>query len=419
MGDTIMQRRRAFRPPNCRRLLTGIARALALAPFLAAVACDDVDSPAAPESAAPAPAPLASATSALVFSQVDGGDAHTCGVTADNRAYCWGLGTWGQLGDGTSTSSSAPVAVAGGLRFRQVSAGGVHSCGITTDDKVYCWGFGRGGALGTGTAADSPTPAAVAGGLRFRLVSAGESHTCGVTTPDNAGYCWGESNAGQIGDGAGAGVLRLSPVAVVGNRQWRQISAGQLHTCGVTTFDVAFCWGWDQFGQLGDGAAKIERLSPSRVAGALRFRQVDAGGSHTCAVTVDGRAFCWGNGRSGAVGDGKSLLRFTPRAVAGGLTFDRVTAGQLHSCGEASNNRLYCWGYNIDGQLGDGTMTPRFTPVAVAGGLFFSQASAGGQHTCGRNAQGAAYCWGSYGDGRLGTADITAHLAPAPVVAPM
>ena len=400
-------------PTDCGRRLARLARTLALGTLLAAAACDEAESPAAPESATP----LASATSVLVFAQVDAGEAHTCGVTSDNRAYCWGFGDWGQLGDGASTSRPAPIAVAGGLRFRQVSAGGVHSCGVTTDDKIYCWGFGVGGALGTGTAANSPTPVAAAGSLRFRQVSAGEGHTCGVTSTDNAAYCWGESNTGQIGDGTQ--VTRLAPAAVAGGLHFRQISAGQLHTCGVTTADVAYCWGWDKFGQLGDGSANTQHSAPSRVDGAVRFRQIDAGGVHTCAVSVDHRAFCWGDGPVGVVGDGKRILRFSPRAVAGGLTFDRVTAGQLHSCGETTTNRLYCWGNNINGQVGDGTTSLRLVPVAVAGGLFFSQASAGGSHTCGRTAAGVAYCWGDYGDGRLGTADITKHLAPAPVVAPM
>lgn len=414
MEGTTLQLRRSFRRTDCRGFLTGLTRVLSLGLLLVAVACDQAESPTAPESAGPV---AVTTSQSLVFNQVSSGDAHTCGITSDNRAYCWGFGDYGQLGDGASTSRSAPVPVAGGLRFRQVSAGGLHTCGVTTDDKPYCWGFGAGGALGTGTAINSAIPVAVTGGHRFRQVSTGEGHTCGVSYPDNSAYCWGESNAGQIGDGSQ--VTRLAPVAVAGGRQWHQVSAGQLHTCGVTTSDVAFCWGSDEFGKLGDGFEEIPRLTPSRVEGTRRFRQIAAGGSHTCAVTRGGRAFCWGNGLSGAVGDGKSLLRYSPRAVAGGLTFGRVTAGQLHSCGETTNNRLYCWGYNIDGQLGDGTTRPRFTPVAVAGNRFFGQASAGGAHTCGRTPEGVAYCWGSYDDGRLGTADITRHLRPARVVAPM
>jgi hypothetical protein len=83
-----------------------------------------------------------SAATALSFHQVSAGTIHTCGVTTDYRAYCWGLSGYGQLGDGTTTSPRlTPVAVLGGLRFRHVSAQGATTCGVTTDNRAYCWGL--------------------------------------------------------------------------------------------------------------------------------------------------------------------------------------------------------------------------------------------------------------------------------------
>jgi alpha-tubulin suppressor-like RCC1 family protein len=138
------------------------------------------------------------------------------------------------------------------------------------------------------------------------------------------------------------------------------------------------------------------------VAGGRSFRQADAGAFHTCAVTTNDRAFCWGNGRLGQLGNGKTYLSFWPRRVAGGLDFARVTSGGAHACGETTSNRVYCWGSNGSGNLGEGTTTTRLTPVAVTGGLFFRQVSAGDSHTCGKTTADVAYCWGNNEWGQLG-----------------
>jgi alpha-tubulin suppressor-like RCC1 family protein len=115
--------------------------------LVAALACGEaVESPTAPSSER-ALAPAATAT--LAFRQVSAGYYHTCGVTTDDRAFCWGEGSSGELGDGTNTSQLSPVAVAGGLRFRQVSAGTSYTCGVTIDDAAYCWGDNGAGQLGT------------------------------------------------------------------------------------------------------------------------------------------------------------------------------------------------------------------------------------------------------------------------------
>jgi alpha-tubulin suppressor-like RCC1 family protein len=393
---------------------------LAAGLLLTALGCrEDVESPTAPE-VTPA---LSTASAPLSFAQVSAGALHSCGVTTDHRVYCWGSGFDGQLGNGTTTQRTKPVAVSGQLLFRQVSAGSHHTCGVTTGFQAYCWGSNADGALGDGTTTPHLTPVPVAGGHQFRLVDAGDAHTCGVSYPDNLAYCWGIRDRGRIGDGVLTFGKRLTPSAVAGGRQFRQVAAGLDHTCGVTTTNRAFCWGSDSVGQLGDSVAStLYSFSPVPVAGTRRFRQVDAGAAFTCGVTTTERAFCWGSGRQGQVGDGKTFLRFWPRAVAGGLSFDRVSTGYSHTCGEATDNRVYCWGRNATGELGNGTTTQRTTPVLVAGGHFFSQVSAGGteygSHTCGKTGAGVAFCWGWNRYGQLGDGTTTNRLKPRAVVGP-
>jgi alpha-tubulin suppressor-like RCC1 family protein len=393
---------------------------LCLSLLAASLGCrEDAQSPTSP-GAEPA---FGAATTLLSFHQVSAGWQHSCGITTtDNRAYCWGNNSEGELGDGEavggpSTARPTPQLVLGGLQFRQVSAGSFATCGVSTDFRAYCWGTNGRGELGDGTLTSRATPVPVVGGLHFRQIETNFQHTCGVSYPENRAYCWGDNSDGQLGDGTR--VNRLAPVAVARALPFRQVSAGYYHTCGVTTDNRAFCWGLNQYGQVGDSSSVFRRLQPSRVARTRQFLQIDAGTYHTCAVTTDDRAFCWGNGRAGQVGNGKAYLSFWPKAVAGGLSIARVSAGYDHSCGETTSNRLYCWGANYNGQLGDGTTVQRLTPVAVAGGLAFSQASAGVAHTCGRTPGAVAYCWGRNFLGELGNGTTTPSSTPVAVAGAM
>jgi alpha-tubulin suppressor-like RCC1 family protein len=141
---------------------------------------------------------------------------------------------------------------------------------------------------------------------------------------------------------------------------------------------------------------------------------------HTCAVDFSGRAFCWGNGENGQIGNGTiTRVSFWPRRVAGVIRFDRVTAeGWYSSCAESSTNQAYCWGDNREGQLGDGTKAPRLVPTAVVGGLRFRQLSINGFSACGKTDEATLYCWGYNGNGQLGDGTTTRRLTPTPVADP-
>jgi len=379
--------------------------------LLAALGCgDDPQSPTEPRRAPP---PDMAAASALAFWQVSAGRGHTCGITTDYRVYCWGDNLFGQLGDGTTEQRLRPVAVGTRLRFRQLDAGNYSTCAVSTEYRLYCWG---------GLSPKDSVPRAVGGERRFRQVSTGLEHACAVGYEDRLAYCWGGNQFGQLGDGTSGYGYRYPPQPVAGRRRFRQVTVGERHTCGVTTGDVVFCWGSNRWGQIGDDSSPwVNVLQPSRIASARLFSQVAAGAFHTCAVSTDSRAFCWGNGKSGQIGDGKTYLRFTPRAVSGGLLFRRLTGSRYHTCGETTDNRAYCWGIGEYGELGDGAAGPgRYSlePVRVAGRLYFKQLSAGYHYTCGKTTADVGYCWGYNAHGQLGDGTTTDRASPARVAGP-
>lgn len=385
---------------------------LAAAVLLAS--CEDRGSPLEPASKPE----LASATAAPAFAKLSTGGSVTCGITAAGRAYCWGSNNEGQIGDGGTGIRTTPTPVTGGLVFREIGAGASHVCGVTTENRLYCWGDNQAGQLGDGTKITRRTPVAIGGSRRFVQVTAEQFHTCAVAASDRRAFCWGSNIYGQLGDGTVT--ERLKPAAVAGGRAWRQVSPGAFFTCGITTGSVAYCWGWDLDGHLGDGPEMMTRLTPSPVAGGYSFAQINAGGSHVCAVTTDQRGFCWGRGTAGEIGDGKTLSRYTPRAVAGGLVLRRISAGSGFTCAETTTSRAYCWGLNDFGQIGNGSSGPSvLKPVEVVGGHRFAQVSAGGGHACGRTEAGAAWCWGGNFSGALGDGTTTNRASPTLVVGSM
>jgi alpha-tubulin suppressor-like RCC1 family protein len=396
----------------------------------ATLACSaDPTIPTAVEDLALAPATAAS----LVYQQMSGGEAHTCALIADSTAWCWGYNASGQLGDGTAAGpesctgaagpfacSTRPAAVAGGHRFRQIGAGDYHTCAVSTDFRAWCWGMAT--AIGDGTEQQREAPTAVAGGHRFRQVDAGLGFTCGVSASDNRAWCWGTNTAGQLGDGSLS--RRLSPVPVAGGLTFRQVTAGQTHACGLTTTDRIYCWGSNKYGQLGDSTSQLRRTRPVLVRGGHLFKQLVAGSYHTCAVSTDSRAWCWGRGAEGELGNGQGERSAWPKAVAGGLSVRRITAGVFFTCAETLDSRAWCWGSNSYGQIGNnGARFANFLkPVAVAGGLSVAQMGAGGWHACARTRDGAGYCWGdgffgALGDGTSGAGVMA--FAPTPVGLPL
>lgn len=341
------------------------------------------------------------------------GGNHSCGITPDNLARCWGLNQFGQIGNRRSGGGElSPVPVAGNVIWSLLALGGLHSCGLSAGGVTYCWGWNASGQLGRGTTGSDSVPAPVDVGTALVALTAGGQHSCGLTAPGSA-VCWGRNFEGQVGDGTTT--MRTIPTPVAGSVAFASLTAGGRHTCGLTADGTAYCWGYNALGQLGDGSTQ-NRTAPVTVAGGLQFSGLSAGRFHTCGIAADGAAYCWGSNLTAQIGNGRSgEWDSLPSRVIGVPALRAIAAAGQHTCALATDDRVLCWGQNVWGQLGDGSLATRAAADTVAGGLRLAALSAGGEHTCGMTRAGLAYCWGLNVDGELGIGPSNFHPVPLPV----
>jgi alpha-tubulin suppressor-like RCC1 family protein len=341
---------------------------------------------------------------------ISAGEAHTCAVLGDQTARCWGGNAHGQLGDGSTTSQPRPGVVKGLDGAVDISAGDGHSCALLASGKVRCWGDNTQGQLGDGTTTSRPAPVDVAELANVRRIVAGRAYTCALLSTGQV-KCWGDNAYGQLGDGTSVG--RVVPTAVPGLSAATDLSADSMHTCARTQDGGLYCWGANGDGQLGDGSRAPSLLPKQVLSPGDSFVQVTAGSSFTCATLRDATVKCWGYNSYGQLGDGS--MNAQPNAapvrnLSGALL---VAAGVYHTCALTSTGGVSCWGYNGRGQLGDGTRTARSTQAPVTHVTGANRLSVGAHHSCVMWALGTAQCWGANDHGQLG--DGTLEVATTPV----
>ncbi len=324
--------------------------------------------------------------------KIAAGAEFTCAVRTDGTVWCWGSARVGQLGNdqagpGEYRTTAVRVRRVGGslTGVRHITAGDHHACALRTNGSVYCWGYARYGQLGDGTtgvgmgdARSLAVRVRRGGGYLDDVVAlaGGYYHTCAVRS-DGSVWCWGAGSYGQLGDGeSGIGHQRTKPGRVLrGSGHLTRvagIAAGAFHTCARRTDGTAWCWGSDEFGQLGDGTtgdpAEHIRSKPVQVrrgSGFLtRVAGIGAGGSHTCALRSDRSAWCWGPDEVGQLGDGTTgdpttHVRLKPVQVVrrtGDLTRVRkLDGGAYFMCALRTDRTVWCWGSNESGQSGRGS----------------------------------------------------------------
>ncbi len=370
----------------------------------------------------------------------------TVSNSTGRTAAKWTIGSNGGPMSLTATAGAVSATISGAafVVFESITAGGRSTCAIDDGGVLYCWGFNGDGQLGIGqdAAGSGPiyaVPQAVPpiGNQTFATMNGGLFHSCAVTFSHIA-YCWGDNNNGQLGIGSNTRSVN-SPNSIKPAIPFISVSAGRVHSCGISIGGRGYCWGDNERGQLGasiafdtttvpgstlitfhDANAPVELGSPFGAGtyffGPWDWSAIAAGGVHTCAIRQGGAAYCWGLGREGQLGNGaNSVDEYFPQLVSGGNVFDSVAAGYKHSCALTGAGAVWCWGDNADGQLGNAGNAGSNIPVAVGGSLVFGSISAGYGHTCGLLATGEAYCWGRNSKGQLGNGGTASQNAPVAV----
>lgn len=195
----------------------------------------------------------------------ENGSAHFCGLDSSGRAYCWGANNYGQLVDGTTINrlSPVPVTMPSGVRFAKITVGLAHTCAMTTgttDKQIYCWGWNGSGQLGDGGTTNQLVPELITNPATNLLgVYAGYQHTC--ANFQSGAFCWGKNTYGQFGDGTTTSSNLPVAVALPGSANFASMSLGVKHSCAVTTSGIAYCWGDNRLGELGDNTL-VSKTTP-------------------------------------------------------------------------------------------------------------------------------------------------------------
>jgi alpha-tubulin suppressor-like RCC1 family protein len=330
---------------------------------------------------------------------------HVCLLDPAGQAWCWGGGGQGQLGNGTVSLGTLPAPVVqAGLRFGSLAVGIWSTCFADAAGDLYCTGMlpvasegslvptlrvsgttggpwggkaicvraAAGGPLCWGWFGQTPlffAPPPLPPDGEVAETAAGESFAC-VRLADGTIRCRGDGGVGQLGNGAytfhtDAYVPVVQPAGVT----FTAVTAGWYHACALTSAGAAYCWGFNAFGEVGDGTGET-RFAPTRVVQpeGVTFASIGAGFRHTCALSTEGRVYCWGFNDDGELGNGSRTRRLTPTPVRvpAGITFSALATHGTGGCALARpSGQPACWGYNGGGGLGDGTTTDRLAPFSV------------------------------------------------------
>ncbi len=336
------------------------------------------------------------------------GNGHTLAVETDGTVWAWGSNSFGKLGNGSVTPYSMVPAQVGLYDVVAVTAGGNHSVALKLDGTVWAWGLNGVGQLGDGTLSDSSVPVQVAGLSGVVAIDAQADHTV-VLKNNGMVWAWGMNGYGQLGDGTTT--HRNTPVRVAGLSGVVAVAAGAPYSIALKADGTVWAWGWNEYGEFGNGRTTLSSSQPIQVRGLADVTGLPVGGwRHATVIKNDGSAWAWGMNDFGQIGDGGTSSPGTPVLVVGPSDVTAIADGDLHTIGLRSDGSVWTWGHNGYGQLGDGTLTDRSTPVQVPDFLDATAAAGGSTHTVAVKTDGTVWAWGEHLYGAVSNSDVPVQI---------
>ena len=303
---------------------------------------------------------------------IAGGGNHSLALTTTGQVLGWGFNFDGELGNGTTTSSSTPVPVSlpSGTIATAIAAGNSHSLALTSTGQVLAWGYNGYGQLGNGTTTSSSTPVAISlpSGASVIAIAGGLFHSLALTSTGQV-LAWGYNVDGELGNGTNTKSSTPVQVSLPSGTTVTAIAAGSTHSLALTSTGQVLAWGANGYGQLGNGSINNSNI-PVQVSlpSGFAVTAVDGGDIFSLALTSTGQVLAWGSNAYGQLGNGTLTDRITPTVanVPSGTIVIAIAAGSIHSLALTSTGQVLAWGDNTNGQLGDGTNTSSSTPVMVS-----------------------------------------------------
>lgn len=359
------------------------------------------------------------------------GSLHTCALRPDGTVSCWGHNSNGELGDGNTAIYANPTIV--GLKDAIALASGTSfSCALKSDATVVCWGKNNFGQLGDGTTTDRAAPVAVSGLSNVVAINAGLSHVCAVKA-DSTVVCWGQNVHGELGIGNTIAQNTPSAVLGVGGVGFLSgvvsVASGYAYSCALKADATVVCWGVNTHGELGQAnGLSLETTTPKVVPNLTGVVVLRAGSNHACGLKNDNSVWCWGFNGYGQLGDGTTVTKDYPVAVqklsgnaaaiaastAQTLVVKSIALGEYHSCALGDAGSVICWGANTYGQLGVGTTINSSIPLAT--NAFGIALSLGNSSTCYLQTDGSVRCSGNNSQHQLANNTTVDSLVFVPML---
>lgn len=356
------------------------------------------------------------------YTAVVAGQLHTCARRKDGSTMCFGNGSSGRLGNGSSTNRNVPVQAGAASNWLSLASNDAHTCGIKTSGNLWCWGANSFGQLGTGNTEQQTLPAYHSLVTKWSDVAVGANHSCAIRE-DGALLCWGRNTSGQLGIGSTASP-QLAPmvvnvvVNVTPEGDWKRVVAARDTTCAQKNDGRLYCWGSnanDETSKSGGGTVTLPHLVESTPGGSDIDWTTFATGQTSCAIKTSGALYCWGRNAEGQLGDGTTTKSPAPKLIASGTAFKLIRTGFAHTCAIAASGSLFCWGRNQAAQVKAGAAARVTTPALVDDASQWVDLALGTLHSCALDDVGRVRCWGAHGFGATGQGRFDYALVPTQV----